>query len=177
MRDLDRFQGCLVGGAVGDALGYAIEFDKEPAIFREYGPEGIRDYKLVGGRAEISDDTQMALFTAAGLLTDRALGTNDPVRAINEAYLDWYQTQQHARFRRPRKTSWLMNVPGLYDRRAPGNTCLDALGAAAWAPRSSPSMTARAAAASCGWPPSACTGGTPARTSPISTGSAPGPRP
>ena len=127
MRDLDRFQGCLVGGAVGDALGYAIEFDKEPAIFREYGPEGIRDYKLVGGRAEISDDTQMTLFTAAGLLADRALGTNDPVRAINEAYLDWYQTQQHARFREPRRNSWLMDVPGLYDRRAPGNACLGAL--------------------------------------------------
>ena len=26
MRDLSKFKGCLIGGAVGDALGYAVEF-------------------------------------------------------------------------------------------------------------------------------------------------------
>ena len=26
MRDIDRYRGCLIGGAVGDALGYVDEF-------------------------------------------------------------------------------------------------------------------------------------------------------
>lgn len=26
MRNIDRFRGCLIGGAAGDALGYAVEF-------------------------------------------------------------------------------------------------------------------------------------------------------
>lgn len=26
MKNLDKYRGCLIGGAVGDALGYAVEF-------------------------------------------------------------------------------------------------------------------------------------------------------
>ena len=60
----DRFSGCLLAGAVGDALGYTIEFMSESAIFRRFGEEGIRDLELRNGVARISDDTQMTLFTA-----------------------------------------------------------------------------------------------------------------
>ncbi|MBR6953550.1 MAG: ADP-ribosylglycohydrolase family protein [Clostridia bacterium] len=129
MRDLNRFQGCLVGGAVGDALGYGIEFTKEPELFGTWGPEGLRAYKLVDGVAPISDDTQMTLFTGAGLLTDRALGREDPIFSINEAYLDWYRTQRAAFSPAHTGHSWLMNVPALYAARLPGTTCLGALGA------------------------------------------------
>ena len=38
----DRFLGCFLGGAVGDALGYPVEFLSESHIRQEYGPEGIR---------------------------------------------------------------------------------------------------------------------------------------
>ena len=67
---LDRIRGSLVGGAAGDALGYAIEFDTEKGIFKQYGPGGIRKYELdpASGKALISDDTQMTLFTGAGIL-------------------------------------------------------------------------------------------------------------
>ena len=34
---LDKYRGSLVGGAVGDALGYAVEFCSERQIFSEYG--------------------------------------------------------------------------------------------------------------------------------------------
>lgn len=37
MRNKDQFRGCLVGGAVGDALGYAVEFLDEQEIFDRYG--------------------------------------------------------------------------------------------------------------------------------------------
>lgn len=70
----DRVLGCMVGGAVGDALGYPMEFWNYDTILNEYGRNGITRYKLGrNGKELISDDTQMTLFTAAGLLIDLEL--------------------------------------------------------------------------------------------------------
>lgn len=68
MNTLDCFKGCLLGGAAGDALGYPVEFLQEEAILQKYGAGGITEYSKRDGVAEISDDTQMTLFTAHGLL-------------------------------------------------------------------------------------------------------------
>ncbi len=38
---LDKFQGCLVGGAVGDALGYPVEFMSDADIRKKHGSRGI----------------------------------------------------------------------------------------------------------------------------------------
>ena len=67
MKTLDKVRGCLVGGAAGDALGYAVEFLDNDSIIETYGKDGITEYDLTGGIARISDDTQMSLFTANGL--------------------------------------------------------------------------------------------------------------
>ena len=65
----DRVRGALLAGAVGDALGAPVEFMIRPDIFRQFGSEGIGDYVLYAGRlGAITDDTQMTLFTAEGLL-------------------------------------------------------------------------------------------------------------
>ena len=125
---LDRARGCLVGGAVGDALGYAVEFISLNSIRAKYGPEGIQAYDpdYETGTAIISDDTQMTLFTANGLLLSETRGGRPVEGWIYEAYLDWLKTQQ---FRRKGKaTCWLNDIPELNERRAPGNTCLQALG-------------------------------------------------
>ena len=77
MRDLnciDKFRGCLVGGAAGDALGYAVEFMSENNITSKYGVNGIFKYELVNGKALIADDTQMTLFTLNGLLLGTTRG-------------------------------------------------------------------------------------------------------
>ena len=76
MKSLDKFKGCLLGGAAGDALGYAVEFLDEPGIVKKYGKNGITSYDLSDGKALISDDTQMTLFTANGMLlgTTREIG-------------------------------------------------------------------------------------------------------
>ena len=133
MRSQDRFRGCLIGGAAGDALGYAVEFLREPSIFRLYGSQGITEYALTKGKALFSDDTQMTLFTATGLLRCAALakvhGTAERyAEHINRSYLDWLKTQE-GRYPAPggQRTSWLLNVPELFSPRAPGNTCLAAL--------------------------------------------------
>lgn len=114
--------GCLVGGAVGDALGYAVEFCEDGGIFSKYGERGITEYQRVMGVAWISDDTQMTLFTADGLLSNR--DGNDLVGSIHRAYLNWLKTQTEPS---PISGEGLMSLPALYNRRAPGNTCLSAL--------------------------------------------------
>lgn len=133
-KNLDKFRGCLIGGAVGDALGYAVEFQNESAIFAQYGKPGITEYQLHDGLAWISDDTQMTLFTANALLfgkTRRAVrGEQHPYPDyIANSYREWHKTQ-YSLFRRTNRKyvfSWLMQVPGLYASRAPGMTCTSAI--------------------------------------------------
>ena len=97
MDRLDRIKGSLLGGAVGDALGYCVEFDSEQHIFSRFGRCGIRNYVLTGSKALFSDDTQMSLYTACGLLCVEARGkaasTQDYTDSIWYAYLDWLKTQ------------------------------------------------------------------------------------
>ena len=129
---LGKYQGCLLGGAIGDALGYPVEFDSHDWIVRRFGPDGITAY--ASDEPVFSDDTQMTLFTAVGLLvgdTQAALAgrpgrLEDPCRYVNLAYLDWLATQ-HGVSRRTPHVSWIMGIPELNRLRAPGNTCLSAL--------------------------------------------------
>ena len=125
MRNQDRFRGCLIGGAAGDALGYAVEFLPEYQILHRYGEGGITGYQLTGGIAQFSDDTQMTLFTAEGLM--RAKG-GDYAGSIRTAYLDWLKTQ-NGPYPPAGGTggSRLLEEPGLYSPRAPGTTCMSAL--------------------------------------------------
>ncbi|MDE6233131.1 MAG: ADP-ribosylglycohydrolase family protein [Lachnospiraceae bacterium] len=87
MKDLDKYRGCLIDGAVGDALGYAIEFLDETSIFKRYGKNGITEYDLVEGVAEISDDTQMTLFTANGLLLGTTRGMTRGIMITYASYI------------------------------------------------------------------------------------------
>jgi ADP-ribosylglycohydrolase len=90
------------GGAVGDALGAAVEFSSLEAIRAEFGPEGLRDHAASYGRSHgaVTDDTQMALFTAEGLVR-ACVGRQgkvscDAVSVVHHAYLRWLWTQgQH----------------------------------------------------------------------------------
>ena len=117
------------GGAAGDALGYAVEFDREKTIFSKYGKEGIREYELIKGKALVSDDTQMTLFTAAGLLLAKDhFDYTDFITGIYEAYQEWLITQDRFLGKKKLKTAtWLCDVPEMNARRAPGLTCLNAL--------------------------------------------------
>ena len=135
MRYIDKFRGCLIGGAAGDALGYAVEFKREDGIFSEYGNDGITEYDLILDTdvAEISDDTQMTLFTAEGLLlAGRECESVDYINSIREMYKCWYQTQSEKYLQKNENLqSRLLNVPELYNRRCPGSTCMIAIMAGA----------------------------------------------
>lgn len=120
---LNRFKGCILGGAVGDALGYPIEFMSEEEIFFTYGENGITGYNLNNGVAEISDDTQMTLFTIDGLL----LSDGDEIESIRNCYIDWANTQMGEINIGIEGYSNLMNVKELFSSREPGRTCLMAI--------------------------------------------------
>ena len=130
----DRIRGSLVGGAIGDALGYPVEFIYSfGEIQRRYGNRGITrlDTKQwwtdedSNGKAVVSDDTQMTLFTACGLLNAKA--DNAPfLPSICEAYIEWLLTQSGVK-KKGCDRCWIKNVPELNVRRAPGNTCITSL--------------------------------------------------
>lgn len=127
----DSIRGCLMAGAAGDALGYEVEFMNRSAILSRYGQEGITRFELDSNdKALISDDTQMTLFTANGMLMGltrgymRGIGGR-PEKYVDGAYIDWYstQTQEYGLFM---KHTWLRDLPEMAHRRAPGNTCMNA---------------------------------------------------
>jgi ADP-ribosyl-[dinitrogen reductase] hydrolase len=123
----------VFGGALGDAFGYAVEFDSLDAIHRRFGPEGIREPVFHAGRLVVSDDTQMVLFTLKGLLRavapDGSWIEDGVVAEVRRAYLDWLDTQSEgtAAARRGDLAGTLATRPAMRHRRAPGNTCLSAL--------------------------------------------------
>lgn len=130
----ERVLGCLLGGAVGDALGYAVEFKSRPEIQELYGAPGIRHPEVNrASEVEVSDDTQMTLFTADGLLRSMERGSHDQreVRdAVRDATLAWYALQTGGRL--PDDTRHgLGRYNVLAKSQAPGTTCMGACGAGA----------------------------------------------
>lgn len=133
---LERIRGCLLGGAVGDALGAPVEFLSLSEIRERFGVDGIGEFaEAYGRRGAFTDDTQMTLFTAEGLMRAHNRMTERGICSVREvvwnAYLRWLSTQgsgfERAVARAQPLDGWLVKTPELHSRRAPGNTCLSAL--------------------------------------------------
>lgn len=113
----DRRRGCLLGGAIGDAVGAPLEFLRLDEIEMPTGPLAF------------TDDTQMTVFTAEGLI--RALvrflerGIVHAPSVVWRAYRRWLVTQGVDVEDTP--DGWLVSERVLHERRAPGATCLAAL--------------------------------------------------
>ena len=137
---VEHFTGCMVGGAVGDALGAPIEFDSISGIRAKFGKQGIVDFtEFPNNTGEFTDDTQMALFTAEGLL--RAIhrqmlkGIGGALPAItHHSYLRWLHTQGIPVKREniadgayDIEKGWLLQQRVLFKQRAPGNTIVTSL--------------------------------------------------
>ena len=132
-KHLDVIKGSLFGGAMGDALGYPVEFLKREEIVKQFGDNGISEYSLNSkGLAEISDDTQMTLFTATGILIGitrgKLRGIMGPLEGyIWKSYTNWCQMQMGLRPEGAQRFSWLVDVPEMGENRAPGTTCVHAI--------------------------------------------------
>jgi ADP-ribosylglycohydrolase len=128
----DRVRGCLLAGALGDALGYQIEFDRIEQIAVKRGGMDVPEVLGFAGAPLISDDTQMTLFVAEGLVAAaRAAGQANVTRVIACALDRWYVTQ--FRHGPPGAAASDGGVLGLlaesrlHAARAPGNTIMAAL--------------------------------------------------
>jgi ADP-ribosylglycohydrolase len=129
-----KVRGCLLGGAVGDALGAPVEFASLEEIWGKHGPDGVRAYAPSGGGGPaygaITDDTQMTLFTVEGLIrarvrTDRGIGFT--LELVHASYDRWLDTQTLPGPPDRPYGGWLATETWLYSRRAPGDTCLSSL--------------------------------------------------
>jgi ADP-ribosylglycohydrolase len=131
----------MLGGAVGGALGAPVAHLSLADIRRRFGREGLTDYVEAYGRlGAITDDTQMSLFSADGVVRAyvRAClkGICAPEAIVQHAYLRWLLTQgvePHAEIATSGGTTWpdgwLVRERRLWARRAPGKACLAALSA------------------------------------------------
>src|SRR3954468_17960101 len=96
-----RIRGCLLGGAIGDSLGYAVESGRistsVSAVPDRLGRAGLQDLAVLEPGSPFSDDTQMTLYTADGLLEALEWANDGVASDINAclwlAYLRWLGTQ------------------------------------------------------------------------------------
>ncbi|MER7397119.1 ADP-ribosylglycohydrolase family protein [Streptomyces sp. NPDC000151] len=128
-----RVRGCLLGGAIGDALGAGAAHASLDDLRQAHGTEGLTDYAVVfGRRGAITDATQLTLFTVDGLIraqVRRDTGAWHPPTDLYRAYRRWAVTQ-HDWGPDERRTDdgWLAREEWLYARRDPARECLAGLG-------------------------------------------------
>ena len=127
-----QFRGCLLGGAVGDALGAPVEFLSMPEIMSRFGQNGIREFESAYGRVgAITDDTQMTLFTAEGVLRAAVRFENKGIchipSVVHHSYLRWLKTQGETPTSQTIPVGWLVGLHSIWSCHAPGLTCLSSL--------------------------------------------------
>ncbi|NBM20458.1 ADP-ribosylglycohydrolase family protein [Streptomyces sp. GC420] len=117
-----RVRGCLLGAAVGDALGAPVAALGLDAVREIHGAEGVTDLiPAYGRRGAVTDETQLTLFTVDGLIraqVRRDTGAWHPPTDLHAAYRRWYATQRDwgPDFRR-KDNGWLAREEWLYARR------------------------------------------------------------
>jgi ADP-ribosylglycohydrolase len=104
----DRYAGCLVGAALGDALGKLTEFIDYDSILHQFGPRGMTDPPA---NALYTDDTQLTMATARALIAAGDQVLPRLMDVVCDEFLGWLNLQDHP-----------------VNRRAPGVPTMDALG-------------------------------------------------
>lgn len=126
----NQTRGVLLGLAVGDAMGHTVDNRSLQEICEDYGPNGLLGYDLVNGYADVTSYTQLAAFTANGLLLAltraKMQGAAAPlIRYITLAIKEWSRSQQYCA--PERNFCWLSTVPEMKRRFCMDTRMLDAL--------------------------------------------------
>ncbi|MFD3665324.1 ADP-ribosylglycohydrolase family protein [Streptomyces sp. NPDC058659] len=128
-----RVRGCLLGGAVGDALGAGADGRTLAETREAHGPDGLTEpVPAYGRRGAVTAATQMSLFTVDGLIraqVRRDTGAWHPPTDVHRAHLRWAATQRDwGPDERRKDNGWLAGEEWLYARRNPPRACLTGLG-------------------------------------------------
>ena len=95
---LDAYRGCLLGLAVGDAMGMPVDDMTWTEIQENYGPHGLLGYDLRGDFAEITSYTQVAAYICNALLLSVSRGKGDKILDFVKLGLkEWTRSQHFAR--------------------------------------------------------------------------------
>ncbi|MBU0894945.1 MAG: ADP-ribosylglycohydrolase family protein [Nanoarchaeota archaeon] len=99
---LSKFKGAVYGLAIGDQLGYAVEFMRYSEIKKLFGEKGLTDF--IGKK--YSDDAQMSIAVANGLIkaSREHYSVDNVMKYVSNEFVKWLHDPEN--------------------NRAPGNTCL-----------------------------------------------------
>lgn len=128
---LSAYRGCLLGLAVGDAMGNSVDTKTWPQIQEDYGPNGLLGYDLVNGYADVTSHTQLAAFTSNALLLGmtrgQVLGKMAPyVRYAAVGHKEWAMGQRS--YDQPtRNYCWVFRVPELRRRHCTDTRMIDTI--------------------------------------------------
>lgn len=125
-KNTSRYVGCLLGLAVGDAMGYTVDDKTWEQIRENYGPNGLLGYDLQNDYAEVTSYTQIAAFVANGLLLGVTRSKPDAyLRHVSVALREWAKRQHFPRD--PGKSwCWVAQKPALRRRHCRDPWMLDA---------------------------------------------------
>ena len=98
---IEQAQAMMIGLALGDALGYPVEFVSPAQLRSRYGDAGITEPP---NPALFSDDTQMTIAIAEALISDGEKDIDSLMQTTGEQFIAWMHSPEN--------------------NRAPGNTCL-----------------------------------------------------
>jgi ADP-ribosylglycohydrolase len=110
----EKFIGCIYGLAIGDALGYPVEFVSLSQIRRILGEQGVTGFESLENPeiaentghpiGSYSDDTQMSMATAKGLIESKTNDLDELMGNISKEYVAWAASPEN--------------------NRSPGSTCM-----------------------------------------------------
>ena len=120
-------QGCLLGLAVGDAMGYTVDNKTLDEIREDYGPNGLLGYDLCSGSAEITSYTQLAAYICNALLLSVTRSSQGKHLEFAKLGLrEWTRSQQFARD--PEVSHcWVAKLPAFRRRHCRDARMLDTL--------------------------------------------------
>ena len=127
----DAYRGCLLGLAVGDAMGYPVDTKTWKQIQEDYGPYGLMGYDLRNGYADVSSHTQSAAFSCNGMLLGltrgQVYGKMAPfVRYVHLAQQEWAVGQR--RYDQPgRNHFWVFRVSEMRHRHCTDTRMVETL--------------------------------------------------
>ena len=125
-KETSKYVGCLLGMAVGDAMGYTVDEKTWEQICESYGPNGLLGYDLQNDYAEVTSYTQIAAFVANGLMLGVTRGKQDAyLRYVTLALREWAKRQHFPRDP-GRSWCWVAQKPALRRRHCRDPWMLDA---------------------------------------------------